>query len=189
MRRLGRRARRVVGAAAIVAVVAAAYLILFGDTEVEPHLRFGLASSTIGEGEDAVGVTAEGAILAGGPPPRAELARLPISEPPKGDFLRGTLLTQAKILGAAPAPFRPCLEASRYGDTGVAVTLRSGIEIYFGDATRAAEKWAAAAALLADPEVSELDYVNVVSPRRPSTGGSGHVLPPAGEASGSGCGG
>ena len=58
------------------------------------------------------------------------------------------------------------------------VVLRSGIELRFGDATRLSEKWQAAAAVLADPTIETLDYVNLHAPRRPTTGGSGHTLPP-----------
>ena len=42
-------------------------------------------------------------------------------------------------------------ESSFYGESGVDVELRSGIELRFGDASRAIEKWKAAAAVLADP--------------------------------------
>lgn len=187
MRRLGRRGRWLAAAAAGLVVVLAIYFLLVEDTEVEPQIKFGMATSTIGEGGDAVGVDADGTILADGPAPVAVLPRLPIDTQPKDGVLRGPLLEQAKVLGAAPAPFRPCVEGSHYGETGVAVNLNSGIEVLFGDATRAADKWSASLALLADPEVTTLDYVNVQSPRRPSTGGSGHTLPPPGEGSGSVC--
>jgi hypothetical protein len=99
------------------------------------------------------------------------------------------MLEQARVLGAAPEALRPCIEGSYYGESGVDVELRSGIEVRFGDATRAVEKWRAAVALLASPSVTTLDYVNVVSPSRPSTGGSGHTLPQPGEGEGSSCGG
>ena len=56
--------------------------------------------------------------------------------------------------------------------------LRSGIELRFGDASQAGAKWKAAAAVLADPSITTLDYVNLFVPGRPSVGGSGHTLPP-----------
>ncbi len=55
----------------------------------------------------------------------------------------------------------------------------SGIEIRFGDDREATRKWKAAAAMLADPSVTLLSYVDVTAPTRPSTGGEGHELPPA----------
>ena len=36
----------------------------------------------------------------------------------------------------------------------------------------------AAAAVLADPEVEALDYVDLQSPGHPALGGEGHLLPP-----------
>ena len=43
--------------------------------------------------------------------------------------------------------------------------LRSGIELRFGDASQAATKWKAAAAVLADPSITALDYVDLHAPR------------------------
>ncbi len=83
------------------------------------------------------------------------------------------------MLGAAPATLRPYIESSYYGETGVDVVLRSGIELRFGDASQAAAKWKAAAAVLADPSVTTLDYVDLHVPGRAAVGGSGHTLPPA----------
>ena len=61
------------------------------------------------------------------------------------------MLQQARVLGAAPAALRPYIASSYYGESGVDVKLRSGIELRFGDASQAGEKWRAAAAVLADP--------------------------------------
>ena len=79
------------------------------------------------------------------------------------------------MLGAAPAPLRPCIESSRYGESGVDVELRSGIELRFGDASRAAEKWRSAVAVLADPSITAADYVDLHSPSRPTVYGEGHA--------------
>ena len=57
--------------------------------------------------------------------------------------------------------------------------LTTGIELRFGDATQARRKWNAAAAILADPSVTALDYVDLHAPSRPAYGGSEHELPPA----------
>ncbi len=57
------------------------------------------------------------------------------------------------------------------------VELTSGIELRFGDASQATRKWKAAAAVLADPSVTTLDYVDLHAPSHPAIDGSGHTLP------------
>lgn len=156
------------------------YLFALRNTAVEPRLRFSGATSVIGEGEDAVAVSASGAVLDWLQLPEdAELPRLPLSEPPRSGQLAGPALQQARVLGAAPARLRPYIEGSYYGESGVDVKLRSGIELRFGDASSAAQKWRAAAAILANPSVTALDYVDLHSPRHPAVGGEGHLLPTA----------
>jgi hypothetical protein len=164
-------------AAALLAV--AAYALLVGDSAVAPRLSVPTATATIGSGSEAVAVGRDGAILEWLPlSEEPQLPRLSLSEPPSKGRLGGPMLEQARVLGAAPAALRPHLESSYYGESGVDVELRSGIELRFGDATRLAEKWRAAAAVLADPSIEALDYVNLDAPRRPAVGGSGHTLPP-----------
>ena len=60
------------------------------------------------------------------------------------------------------------------------VNLDSGIELLFGSASRAAQKWGSAAAILADPSTTDIGYVDLHSPTRVSTGGSGSTLPAGG---------
>ena len=88
-------------------------------------------------------------------------------------------LQQARVVRAAPPQLRPYIESTSYGDDGVDVMLKAGIELRFGDATRVVAKWQAVAAVLADPTVTTLDYIDVLVPSRPVIGGSGHTLPPA----------
>jgi hypothetical protein len=165
----------------ILAVIAAgaAWQLLFGGKAVEPHLNPPRATATIGTGSDAIAVGPEGQILAWLPLSEDQsLPSLPLSAPPNGGVLEGPVLQQARVLGAAPAALRPYLESSYYGETGVDVKLRSGIELRFGDASQASAKWKAAAAVLADPSITALDYVDLHAPGRPAVGGSGHTLPP-----------
>lgn len=165
----------------ILAVIAAGAVgqLLFGGKTVGPHLKPVEAAATIGTGSDAVAVGPDGQILTWLPLSEEQpLPSLPLSESPKGGKLAGPVLQQARVLGAAPAALRPYLESSYYGETGVDVKLRSGIELRFGDASRAAAKWKAAAAVLADPSITALDYVDLHAPGRPAVGGSGHTLPP-----------
>jgi len=168
-----------IGAVALVAV-AVAYLGLVRTTTVEPELKMPPATATIGSGSQAVAIGPDGQILTWLPlSEEVQLPRLPLSEPPPGGRLTGPVLQQARVLGAAPATLRPYIGSSYYGESGVDVELRSGIELRFGDASQLAAKWKAAAAILADPSITALDYVDLHAPRRPAVGGSGHTLPPA----------
>ncbi len=164
-------------AAALVAALV--YLFVLPQSKAEPHVVLPQATATIGSGAEAVAVGPDGQILAWLTlPEEVQLPRLPLAAAPAKPHLGGPLLEQAQVLGAAPPALRPYLESSYYGESGVDVELRSGIELRFGDASRAAEKWQAAAAVLADPSITALDYVDLHAPRRPSVGGSGHTLPP-----------
>jgi hypothetical protein len=171
--------RRLSILALIVAVVAAAYWLLIRDTTVEGEVRTPRATATIGTGADAIAVGPDGRIIAWLPlPEELQLPSLPLSSPPANGRLAGPALQQARVLGAAPATLRPYIESSYYGESGVDVNLRSGIELRFGDASQLAAKWKAAAAVLADPSITALDYVELHAPRRPAVYGSGHTLPP-----------
>lgn len=162
----------------VALAIAAAYLTLVRISKVEPHLALVAPVAVIGEGDEAVGVSAGGAVLnwqqLSDP---SSLPRLPLSAPPEQGRLAGPALLQARVLAAAPAALRPYIERSYYGEGGVDVELSSGIELRFGDASRIGEKWSAAAAVLADSQITALDYVNVTSPRHPAVGGSSHLLP------------
>lgn len=165
-------------AVALVAVVAV-YWFLVRDTTVTARVHVPELTSTIGSGEDAVGVSSSGQVVPFLPvPDEPALPQLPLDEVPKGGRLAGPVLEQAKVLGAAPAALRPYVERSYYGESGVDVDLSSGIELRFGDASQAKLKWRAAAAILADPSITALDYVDLHAPRHPSYGGEGHLLPP-----------
>ena len=180
-KRLGRLKRGwgIAVAAGTVALALAAWLLLLRDTEVEPRLASSEPAATIGSGSEAVAVAADGRILPWLPPPEeGSLPALPLSAPPESGRLAGPMLEQARVLGAAPLALRPYVARSYYGASGVDVELESGIELRFGEATQAARKWRAAAAVLADPSITALDYVDLHAPSRPATGGSGHALPP-----------
>jgi hypothetical protein len=53
----------------------------------------------------------------------------------------------------------------------VVITLHGGIALRFGSPSKSTQKWAAAAAVLADPKVTSLGYVDVSVPARPAIGG------------------
>lgn len=178
-KRLGSLRRPLLALAAVVLLTLAVYLLFLRSSSVVPRLVSSQPAAVIGTGSSAVAVAADGTILVGLPSPKeGSLPKLPLEAPPQGPRLQGSALEQARVLGTAPPALRPYVEGSYYGERGVDVTLTTGIELRFGDSTQAARKWRAAAALLADPTVTTLDYVNLYAPARPSTGGSGHTLPP-----------
>jgi hypothetical protein len=163
----------------LIAAVAAAWYFVIRDEVVAPKIAFPAATATLGSGEDALAVTPNGFVLPWLPLPEdAELPELPAAELPKSGRLAGPMLEQARVLGAAPVALRPYLARSYYGESGVDVELTTGIELRFGDASKAAKKWKAAAAVLADPSIETLDYVDLSAPARLAIGGSGHTLPP-----------
>lgn len=172
--------RRALAVLAVVLVAAAAvYYFFIRDTAVAPRVQSLALAATIGSGEDAVAVSADGRILRWlALPEDLVLPLLPLDEPPKGERVKGPMLQQARVLGAVPPALRPYVVGSSYGESGVDVELSSGIELRFGDASQAARKWRAAAAVLADPTIEALDYVNLSSPARPAVYGEGHLLPP-----------
>jgi hypothetical protein len=163
-----------------VIVVAFVWQRLFGEGPVAPRLVSSTPVGLIGaESEEPVAVAADGTVLAWLPvPEETTLPSLPLDAPPQGQRLEGPMLEQVRVLAAVPPALRPYVESSYYGESGVDVLLESGIELRFGEARQAARKWRAAAAVLADPSIESLDYVNLHAPSRPATGGSGHTLPP-----------
>jgi cell division protein FtsQ len=135
-------------------------------TEHEP-------TAVIGFGEAEVAVAPDGTLLRGIPLADEPLPRIS-SAPPAGARLEGAALDQALILGAAPAEFRPLIErVSGDAKQGIAVTVRGGIPIRFGDTGEAAKKWRAAAAVLADPKLDALCSLDVRVPSRPAAGCAG----------------
>lgn len=172
------RARLLIGAAALVVLVALAYFLLVRGSAVAPRLTSSTPVAAIGSGSEAVAVAEDGTILAWLPPPEeGELPELPLDAAPKGPRLQGPMLEQVRVLAATPPALRPSVEGTYFGESGVDVNLTSGIELRFGTAAQAARKWRAAAAVLANPELTALDYVDLHAPGRPAVGGSGHTLP------------
>jgi len=169
------------GAIVILAVIVVAFVYqrIFGGETVTGHIVSSRPVAAIGSGEDAIAVADDGTVLAWLPAPEdSKLPSLPLGSAPKGPRVQGPALEQVRVLGATPPALRPYVESSYYGESGVDVNLSSGVELHFGDSSQAARKWRAAAAVLADPSVTALDYVDLYAPSHPSIGGSGHTLPP-----------
>jgi hypothetical protein len=173
------KVRLALAAAAVIVVAVAVYWFFVREGTTEPTVMVPRLAAQIGEGSEAVGVTASGAVVRWLPlPEEPPLPQLPLEEPPKSGRLRGPALEQAKVLGTVPDELRPYVKNSYFGESGVDVELTTGIELRFGDASQAARKWQAAAAILADPSITALDYVDLHAPSRPSYAGSEHELPP-----------
>jgi hypothetical protein len=170
--------RRVLILLAAVVLAVAVYELVLRDEVVVATLVPTQATAAIGSGEDAVGVAADGTLLTWQPAPEeGSVPQLPDSVPPDAERLKGPMLEQARVLGATPPALRPYVQGSYYGDSGVNVRLELGAELRFGSDAQAARKWRAAAALLASPDVTAFDYVDLNAPGRPSIWGSGHTLP------------
>ncbi|HST69793.1 MAG TPA: hypothetical protein VLI94_09070 [Solirubrobacterales bacterium] len=174
------RIRAAVVAFAVLLVALAGYWFLIRQDKAEPRVLVPVLAATIGEGEEAIAVSGNGAMVRWLPlPDDPPLPLLPLDEPPKGGRVRGPALEQVRILAAVPDALRPFVASSFFGEDGVGVNLTTGIELVFGDATQAGRKWRAVAAVLANPEITALDYVNVTAPNRPTFEGSEYELPPA----------
>jgi cell division protein FtsQ len=130
-------------------------------------------------GGSEVPVAADGTLLESVPYPEEGLPVLEVDQLPPGGELGGEPLEQALIAGAAPEPLRPLIENLDHSDEhGVVITMRGGIPVRFGSGADAGSKWAAAAAVLADPKLDVATYVDVRVPERPAVGGAGEALDP-----------
>lgn len=173
-----RRRRVALGLLALVAVAVGIYWFVLRDSTVVARVHVPILSSKIETEDEVVGVSSTGEIVRVLPlSENRPLPRLSLTEVPKGHRLAGHPLEQARVLGATPPTLRPYVERSYYGESGVDVILTSGIELRFGDDSQAARKWKAAAAVLADPSVTTLDYVDLHAPNHVAIHGTGHTLP------------
>jgi cell division protein FtsQ len=129
-------------------------------------------------GDQSVPVAADGYVLPGIKAP-GSLPNLQVDSLPGSGKLSGTALAEALTIGAAPPELRPLIDNTTVTrDYGVLVTMRGGIQLRFGTGGNRAGKWAAAAAVLADPALNSLTYVDVRVPQRPAVGGSSDPTPP-----------
>jgi cell division protein FtsQ len=138
----------------------------------------------VNSGGDLVPVAGDGTVLRGlGLESTAgSLPQIDVDDLGSASTLTGAPLAQAQIAGAAPGPLQPLIEGISYeDDSGVVVTMKGDIPVRFGTGAAASAKWAAAAAVLADPHLETLTYLDVRVPERPSVGGQADSsLPSAG---------
>jgi hypothetical protein len=173
--------RRALLAVAVLAIAAVAvyWFALRGSSTPNAQARPVEPVAQIGEGKTVLIVGADGRILGTAAGKKSHLPMLPLKGRPKKGRIGGHVLEQVHVLAAAPTALRRVVTATEYGKHGVEAKTAAGIAIRFGDDHEATRKWEAAAAVLADPSVTLLSYVDVEAPSRPATGGEEHELPPA----------
>ncbi|MDQ6914203.1 MAG: FtsQ-type POTRA domain-containing protein [Actinomycetota bacterium] len=114
---------------------------------------------------------AEDATLLRGQPAGASVPTLAIPTANAGGHLTAPRARAAvAILAAAPAVLRPSVTGVNRGVDGLQLTLSNGPLVDFGDAARPRAKWAAIAAVLADPRAAGASYLDVRAPERPVAG-------------------
>ena len=124
------------------------------------------------DGDRRVPVASDGSLLPGVDGGASSLPTLKVDQIPASGRLGGEALEETRVVGAAPAPLRQLIEGvSTTRSYGIVVTLHGGIDLRMGPASKAQAKWAAAAAVLADPKVTSLGYLDVRVPSRPAIGG------------------
>ena len=114
-------------------------------------------------------VSADGTVL-----PGVSVSGLPVVQTAvAGGFVKGRVILESlRVLAAAPPQLRRRVKAfAKDPKFGLFATMDNGTKIYFGDASLASRKWAAASTVLADPKAAGADYVDVRVPRRPVVGG------------------
>lgn len=180
-RRDGRRIRPIALALVGVAVVAVAvyWFGLRGPSTTDAEAQQVRVVAQIGNGKRVVLVTDDGELFGSATGAKASQPVLPLKKVPSGKHVRGHVLEEVRILAAAPKALRPYIAATKWGKTGAEVELTSGIFIRFGDQSEAVRKWKSAAAMLADPSVTLLSYVDVHAPTRPEVGPGEIELPPS----------
>jgi cell division protein FtsQ len=151
------------------------------DIEVDADFPHGLAITVherppvliAAAGGRALPVAGDGTVLAGVDASGEDLPEIAVAELPAEGKLTGEALEIALVIGAAPKPLLELVEDVTVGVTeGVTVTLRGDVPVYFGGGEDATDKWAAAAAVLADPSVDTLTYLDVRVADRPALGGA-----------------
>jgi cell division protein FtsQ len=135
-------------------------------------------AAVVSDGDRQVAVAADGSLLAGLQVKGDDLPGLRVDQLPASGRLSGDPLSEARAIGAAPAPLQPLVaDVALSGDYGIVLTMRGGIELRFGAGSKLPQKWAAVAAILADRQLTSISYVDVRVPERPAAGGASTATP------------
>jgi cell division protein FtsQ len=120
-------------------------------------------------GGRSVAIAPDGTVLDGAP--TKGLAVLAAAGSAAGTKITGTDATRlVRLLAAGPAQLRARVQRANRGPNGLAVDLRDGPRLDFGDLSRLDAKWLAAAAVLADEDARGATYVDLRVPERPVAG-------------------
>jgi cell division protein FtsQ len=93
------------------------------------------------------------------------------SDPAPGARLReASALAAVTVLAAAPAELERFVVRAYSGPEGLTVAMRTGLLVYFGNATRPHSKWLSLARVLVSPSAAGATYVDVRLPERPAAG-------------------
>jgi cell division protein FtsQ len=129
------------------------------------------AALALGPGDARLAIAPDGSVLPGARVDK-ELPTLRLDSSPADGRLTGRPLQAVEVLAAAPPALRERLRAVEHErGSGIVVRLRRGPKLIFGAPSRIEAKWAAAAAVLADPEARGATYVDLRIPERPAAGG------------------
>jgi cell division protein FtsQ len=136
------------------------------------HVISNVAVGAVEMGGRAIPVTADGTLLRD-VTASASLPRVPLHGTPTGSRLtEGEALRAVSALGVAPPAMRSRIErVAVTRENGLELQLANGPALWFGGGERLLAKWAAATAVLADPEAAGASYVDVSAPSRPAVGG------------------
>jgi len=119
-----------------------------------------------------IAVTSDGTLLRDVAAPK-RLPEIALSAAPGGERLTEPAARAAvAALGAAPDALRTRVEGIvTTPEHGLEIQLANGPVLWFGSGQRLAAKWAAAAAVLADPDAAGASSIDVSAPERPAVGG------------------
>lgn len=117
-----------------------------------------------------VPVAADGTLLEGATARHVPV--LPLRRAPAGSRIAGGAARDLVALAAAAPPaLRDEVSKVFMGPEGLTARLRAGTGLHFGDASRLRAKWAAAAAVLADPGSKGTTAIDLRVPERPAAAG------------------
>jgi cell division protein FtsQ len=120
-------------------------------------------------GGRSVAIAPDGTVLDGAP--TKGLAVIAAGGSAAGTKITGTDATRlVALLAGAPAPLRDRAQRALRGPHGLALDMRDGPRLDFGDLSRMDAKWLAAAAVLADEDARGATYVDLRLPERPVAG-------------------
>ena len=116
-------------------------------------------------------VAGDGVILSSGVDRPDGVPTIDVEPSTIGSKVDGPSLVAARTLGAAPAALLAQTESATVDtEHGPVVTLAGGIELRFGDPSKADQKWRAAAVVMAQPTFHGAAYIDLSVPARPVSG-------------------